>query len=285
MSRARVIKIVSNQYTLLLEDSQKVVASARGKLHLSLSPLVGDYVEYVVDNGHYLIEKVTKRINELSRPSIANVDQAVIVMSLHQPDFSYQLVDRLLFLIVIKDIKPAILLTKTDLAKNDEEIQAVINEYAKAGYLIGSSADSEFVRNLFKDKLSVLTGQSGVGKSTILNNLDVGVKIATQPISKALGRGKHTTRHVELFEISQGWVGDTPGFSSLDFSKISSRELREKIPDFQLAQKCKYDDCHHDKEPGCKVKEGVEKGFISKRRYEDYLAVLPLCDKIKEWEQ
>lgn len=285
MSRARVIKIVSNQYTLLLEDSQKVVASARGKLHLSLSPLVGDYVEYEVDNGHYLIEKVTKRINELSRPSIANVDQAVIVMSLHQPDFSYQLVDRLLFLIVIKDIKPAILLTKTDLAKNDEEIQAVINEYAKAGYLIGSSADSEFVRNLFKDKLSVLTGQSGVGKSTILNNLDVGVKIATQPISKALGRGKHTTRHVELFEISQGWVGDTPGFSSLDFSKISSRELREKIPDFQLAQKCKYDDCHHDKEPGCKVKEGVEKGLISKRRYEDYLAVLPLCDKIKEWEQ
>lgn len=285
MSRARVIKIVSNQYTLLLENNQKVVASARGKLHLSLSPLVGDYVEYAVDNGHYLIEEVKPRNNELARPSIANVDQAVIVMSLHEPDFSYQLVDRLLFLIVIKDIKPAILITKADLARNDEEIQTVIREYAKAGYLIGTSNDKEFVSNLFKDKLSVLTGQSGVGKSTILNNLDVGIKLATQPISKALGRGKHTTRHVELFEIGSGWVGDTPGFSSLDFSKINSRDLREKIPDFQISQRCKYDDCHHDKEPGCKVKEAVEKGLISKRRYEDYLAVLPLCDKIKEWEQ
>ena len=285
MSRARVIKIVSNQYTLLLENNQKVVASARGKLHLSLSPLVGDYVEYAVDNGHYLIEEVKPRNNELARPSIANVDQAVIVMSLHEPDFSYQLVDRLLFLIVIKDIKPAILITKADLARNDEEIQTVIREYAKAGYLIGTSNDKEFVSNLFKDKLSVLTGQSGVGKSTILNNLDVGIKLATQPISKALGRGKHTTRHVELFQIGSGWVGDTPGFSSLDFSKINSRDLREKIPDFQISQRCKYDDCHHDKEPGCKVKEAVEKGFISKRRYEDYLAVLPLCDKIKEWEQ
>ena len=285
MGRGRVIKIVSNQYTLLLEDESKVVASARGKLHLSCSPLVGDFVRYEVENDHYLIAEVYPRINELSRPSIANVDQAVIVMSLHEPDFSYQLVDRLLFLIVIKDIKPAILITKADLAKDDKEIETVINEYAKAGYLIGTSADKDFVKNLFKDKLSVLTGQSGVGKSTILNNLDVGVKLATQPISKALGRGKHTTRHVELFEIGQGWVGDTPGFSSLDFSKINSRELREKIPDFQLSEKCKYDDCHHDKEPGCKVKEAVAKGLVSKIRYEDYLAVLPLCDKIKEWEQ
>lgn len=286
MKQGKIIKIVSNQYTILTEDHQEVLAVAMGKLRKNESPVVSDEVLYECVDGKYLIQKILDRKNYLVRPLIANVDQAIIVMSLKEPDFSYTLVDRLLFLISYQNIEPVLLITKTDLA-DEALLNEVVNEYRNSGYRVYlTGKDTTFdMHDLFKDKVSVLTGQSGVGKSSFLNRIDPNFQLQTQEISKALGRGKHTTRHVELFNVCGGWIADTPGFSSLDFGYIKSSDLRERILDFQIEDACRFRDCTHVKEPGCAVKQAVEDGRISKIRYENYLQVLPLCDQIKEWER
>ena len=286
MKQGKIIKIVSNQYTILTEDNQEVLAVAMGKLRKNESPVVGDEVCYEYSDGKYLIQKVNERKNYLVRPLIANVDQAVIVMSLKEPEFSYTLVDRLIFLISYQNIEPVILITKTDLA-DKTFVQQVVHEYQSSGYRVYTTGkdDTSCMDDLFKGKVSVLTGQSGVGKSSFLNRMNSEFQLQTQKISKALGRGKHTTRHVQLYEVGGGWIADTPGFSSLDFGYIQSDILKERILDFQIDEECRFRDCTHQKEPGCAIKQAVEKGRISKIRYENYIQVLPLCDQIKEWER
>ena len=286
MGKGKIIKIVSNQYTILTEDHQEVLAIAMGKLRKNESPVVGDEVLYEYSDGKYLIQKILERKNYLIRPLISNVDQAIVVMSLKEPDFSYTLVDRLIFLISYQNIEPVIMITKTDLA-DECLLNEVVSEYRNSGYRVYTTGkdDTNDLSELFKDKVSVLTGQSGVGKSSFLNRIDPNFQLQTQEISKALGRGKHTTRHVQLYRVAEGWVADTPGFSSLDFGHIKSDILRESILDFQLEEECRFRDCTHVKEPGCCVKQAVEDGRISKIRYENYLQVLPMCDQIKEWER
>ncbi len=278
MIKGMIIKHISNQYMVQLEDGPAVDCVAMGKLRKSFSPLVGDEVLVEKINERYAIQKILPRKNQLVRPSIANVDQAVIVMSALDPNFSTTLVDRIIFLVVINGVKPVIVVTKLDLVPTDAALYAEIADYRNSGYQIigtgvGYNNEAEIVE-IFANKVSVLTGQSGAGKSSLLNRIDPSFKLQTQEISKALGRGKHTTRHTQLHRVGAGLVADTPGFSSLDFENIDVLKLAQSIPDFKpYLGGCRFNDCKHIDEPGCVVKEAVENHEISKIRYDDYVEV------------
>ena len=282
-----IIKIVSNQYTIHTEDGKDVVAVAMGKLRLGSKPLVGDRVEYELIDDRYAIQKILPRTNYLVRPAIANVDQAMIVMSAVEPDFSPRLVDKLIFLISYRFIEPVLVITKMDLVKEDSRIYEYIEDYRNSGYTVitvGADSDVEYVREALRGRITVLTGQSGVGKSTLLNRLDEAFATATQEISRARGRGKHTTRHTQLYEVGEGLIADTPGFSSLDFSRIDALTLAGRIHDFQNAGECRFKDCKHINEPDCRVKKKVESGEISRIRYLNYLDTVKLCNQKEDWE-
>ncbi|MEG0076930.1 ribosome small subunit-dependent GTPase A [Anaerorhabdus sp.] len=281
--KARIIKIISNQYTVLTENNERVLCVAMGKIRLQITPVVGDLVEIVRYDDQVGIEKILERKNTLVRPAIANVDQAIIVMSSKDPEFSTTLVDRISFLIQIANIQPILCITKMDLVDDHDELYQIIDDYRKSGYiclLCGRDNVDNELASILCDKITVLTGQSGVGKSTLLNTLDPTFKLRTQETSKALGRGKHTTRHSELHEVAGGWVADTPGFSSLDFTHTTPDELANSLFEFRpYIGKCKFRNCIHVNEPGCVVKEAVENGSLSKIRYDDYLQCLPLMKK------
>lgn len=284
--KGRIIKIISNQYEVYTEDEKRIKCVAMGKLRKGNSPVVGDFIEYDKLDDKYGIQKIYPRINQLKRPLIANVDQAIIVMSVKDPDFSTALLDRLIFLVSYANIKPIICISKLDLIQKDNIIYDYIEDYKKSGYELyvsGHDFDTTDIESILKGKVSVLTGQSGAGKSSLINRIDDHFQIHTQQISKALGRGKHTTRHCELFEINKGWLGDTPGFSSLDFSDIDIHLLAEHILDFQEAiGKCKFNNCTHTNEPECAVKKGVEENKISKIRYKNYCEVVETIKQIKK---
>lgn len=229
--------------------------------------------------------KLLPRKNFLIRPPICNVDQAFIVSSCKEPDFSSALLDKFLLIIEHLDIEPIIILSKADL--DDGSIDKYITSYERAGYKIFkiSSKDNQGIDNLktlFKDKVTVITGQSGVGKSSLLNALDINLNLETNEISKSLGRGKHTTRHVELIKMYGGYIGDTPGFSSLEL-KMSPEQLAVAYHDFaKYSLQCKFRGCLHDSEPNCAVKNAVNDGNISKERYEHYLLNLQEVKKKEE---
>ena len=281
---ARVIKIVSNQYTVLY-DNQRVEAVAMGKLRLKQSPVVGDFVKLEKLEGKMCIQAIEPRKNQLIRPSIANVDQAMIIMSMVDPDFSCQLVDRLLILIQHAGIQPFLVITKVDVCTMSEQMKEWIEDYRRSGYQVilhSKGEPNQELMDLLKDKITVLTGQSGAGKSSLINTYLPDFEIQTQEISKALGRGKHTTRHTELHEVCGGWVADTPGFSSLEFDRMSVQDLKDALWEFEKAAPCKFRDCVHENEPGCGVKKGVEEKTISSIRYQHYLEVLHLIQNRKE---
>lgn len=285
MEKARIIKIVSNRYEVLNERKERILCVAMGKLRQKKSPVVGDFVEIEQFDDQCGIQKILPRKNELIRPSIANVDQAIIVMSAKDPDFSTTLIDRLIFLITYADIKPILCFTKLDLIAQDDPIYEEIAEYKRSGYevyLSGKGYASDVLVTALKDKISVLTGQSGAGKSSLLNRIDPSFHLRTQEISKALGRGKHTTRHCELHAIAGGWVGDTPGFSSMDFEHMEIEALAQSIPDFREYQgQCRFNNCIHESEPNCKIREKVDEGSISKTRYEHYLEIVTMIKQRK----
>ncbi|MDD3341573.1 MAG: ribosome small subunit-dependent GTPase A [Bacilli bacterium] len=268
----RIIKQISNDYTVL-SDSMQYVCKARGKFrNMKVSPLVGDIVEFDSENNYIL--KIEKRKNELVRPQVANTDQAILITSVKDPDFSTNLLDKLLTVIEYNSIKPVIIFTKMDLLKEEEkeQIESYIAYYKKIGYACFYNTEIDAIKNIFKDKISVFTGQSGAGKSTLLNHLDLDLQIKTAEISKALGRGKHTTRHTELLSMLGGMVADTPGFSSMDLTTIPAPAIRDSFADFNLYRDmCKYKDCMHDKEDDCCIKEKVKEGSILPSRYENYL--------------
>lgn len=281
MEKARIIRIVSNQYLVLSEDNQTHLAIAMGKLRKKKqSPVVGDIVWIEQLEDQYGIQKIEPRKNELLRPSVANVDQAIIVASLKEPDFSQTLLDRLIFVVSYANIKPLICFTKADLIAKDDYLWDIISNYRNSGYecyVSGEGYDDSLLKACLKDKISVLTGQSGAGKSSLINRLDPSFELQTQAISKALGRGKHTTRHCELHEICGGYLADTPGFSSLDFTLFDESEMANCIPDFKpyLGQ-CKFNDCKHIHEPGCVVIDALNQGQIDQKRYQNYLDVMEI---------
>ena len=269
--QGRIIKQISNDYTVQTEN-EKVVCKCRGifrKEHIT--PLVGDFVLF--DEDKKMIEKILPRKNELVRPPVSNIDQAILITSVKEPDFSTNLLDKLLTVIEYRKIKPIIILTKLDLLKEEEKKQLIpIIEYYRQYYSIYENTDFVSIKQAIKGKVSVFTGQSGAGKSTLLNRLDETLHIQTGEISKALGRGKHTTRHVELLSLLEGLVADTPGFSSIDFRDMKASDIRDQFVEFNLYKEgCKYQDCMHDKEEECNIKTQVKEGTILKSRYENYL--------------
>ena len=282
---ARIVKIVSKEYTLLTDQNERVKAVLMGKVRRQDAPAAGDLVEAEIVHGQYAIQKILPRRNRLYRPYVANVDQAIIVMSVVDPDFSTALIDRLCMLIRHAGIQPLLCVTKCDLGIS-EETEARIREYENGPMNVIRTAKGTLDPSLAKvleGKISVLTGQSGAGKSTVLNELDPTFHLATQEISKALGRGKHTTRHNELHPVAGGLVADTPGFSSLDFSRISARELGEDVMEFEpYIGKCRFNDCVHQNEPGCAVKEAVESKKIPLIRYQNYLSILEMIQQRRE---
>lgn len=271
MYSGRIIKIISNQYTLDWKGKE-IIAIPRGKMRKGEVPVVGDWIEFERLEDTYRISRILPRTNRLLRPAIANVDQALIVTSLKNPDYSCHLLNRLIILVSLAHVEPVICITKSDLTSKN--MKSEFSWYKKAGYTLLYSypgSDDTLLKKILKGKISVLCGQSGAGKSSLLNRLDPSFSLQTQEISKALGRGKHTTRHCELHNIADGWVADTPGFSSLDFSRVDVSELDLVIKDFQpyLGQ-CRFADCRHLKEPDCAIKQAVADGKINPDMYEDY---------------
>ncbi len=268
----KIIKIISNDYTVLGEDNKEYICKARGKFrNMKVTPLVGDIVTFDKDNRY--IMKIHPRKNYLIRPSIANIDQLIIIASVKHPDFDTNLLDKLLVISEFNMIQPVICLTKTDLLNDKEKecIQEYVDYYEKIGYEVVLNTNLDRIKELLKDKITVFTGQSGAGKSTLLNKLDSSFNIKTGEISLALGRGKHTTRHTELLNTCDGWVADTPGFSSLEFIEMTKEDIRDNFVDFQaLRDECKYKDCMHLKDDNCRIKQAVENGEIIKSRYENY---------------
>lgn len=266
-----IIKNQSNDYTVKTNKGINI-CKPRGKFRLDkITPLVGDTV-IIDDINNYLLE-IKERKNNLIRPQIANVDIALVVTSVKEPNFDSKLLDKLLTIISFNNIKPIICLTKMDLLTKNEknEIKEIIAYYKKIGYEIITNEDIKEIKRLLKGKITVLAGQSGAGKSTLLNRLDKTLSLETNEISKALGRGKHTTRCVTLYNVDGALIADTPGFSSVDFHEMSKMDIRDNMKEmFDNLDKCKYRDCMHIKEDGCYVKRMVEEHKILESRYNNY---------------
>ncbi len=267
-----IIKNISNDYTVHAND-KNYVCKPRGKFrNLKITPLVGD--EVIFDESNNYLLDIKPRRNELVRPPVANIDQAVIVMSIAQPDFSDNLLDKLLCIIEFNNIKPIICFTKLDLLKETDKDEALkfMAYYKKIGYDVYINTELDKIKNIFKDKVTVFTGQSGAGKSTLLNKLNPSLNIKTDEISKALGRGKHTTRHVELINLFGGLVADTPGFSSLSFIGMTNDDIKDNFVEFNTYRdKCAYKDCKHNLEDDCEVKRQLKDKNILDSRYENYI--------------
>lgn len=267
-----IIKNISNDYTVHA-NGKDYVCKPRGKFrNLKITPLVGD--EVIFDESNNYLLDIKPRRNELVRPPVANIDQAVIVMSIAKPDFSDNLLDKLLCIIEFNNIKPIICFTKLDLLKKEEKDNALkfMNYYKKIGYEVYINTELAKIKTIFKDKVTVFTGQSGAGKSTLLNKLNPSLNIKTDEISKALGRGKHTTRHVELINLFSGLVADTPGFSSLSFIDMTNDDIKDNFIEFNnYRDKCAYKDCKHNLEDDCEIKRQLKDKNILDSRYENYI--------------
>lgn len=263
-------------------DQQTFQTRGRGNFRKrGLKPLVGDYVEFEssdLSEGYLL--KLLPRKNTLVRPPVVNVDQAVVVTSCVEPDFSSNLLDRFLITLAQKKIQPLIYFTKTDLLTTTQftHLKKVAQAYAQIGYPVFfnaqpfAAAQVQQLTGHFNQQLTVFMGQSGVGKSTLLNHINPDLQLITAAVSTSLSRGKHTTRHVELLPLFGGLVADTPGFSSLGLTAFELTELPQLFPEFvKAAVNCRFRACQHDQEPGCAVKELVASGKIMTSRYQNYL--------------
>ena len=255
-----------------------------------LSPLVGDKVTISInENAENTIDEIMPRKNALTRPPVVNIDNLIIVVSTVEPKPSTLVIDKLIAVAEHKNIEPIIVITKSDLASAQE----IFDIYTLAGFktIIVSNETKDGVdevKAVLKDKISALTGNSGVGKTSLLNNLDETLALKTAQISKKLGRGRHTTRQAELYRVCDGFVVDTPGFSSFEIDKsdiILKDELAYCFRDFSdYIEKCKfYPSCAHTADKGCAVVEAVNEGKISKSRHNSYVQLYNEVKDIKEW--
>lgn len=271
--QGQIIRQISNLYTVAFEGGT-LDCSVVGKFRYNKElPMVGDYV--IFDVAERQIKKILPRKNELTRPVIANVDRALIVTSAKEPDFSPLLLDKMLSLITYNSIKPVICISKMDLLNKTEqkEIKELKKYYEKIGIKVYYNTDKNQIKRELKNKTVVLVGQSGAGKSSLLNRLDITLNLDTNPISLSLGRGKHTTRHTELFKINDTLFADTPGFSALTFKEMKKKDIAKTFVEFKN-ERCKFTDCLHHKEKDCAIKELVEKNKILQSRYNSYLKIL-----------
>ncbi|MHA6251342.1 ribosome small subunit-dependent GTPase A [Oceanobacillus sp. CAU 1775] len=284
MAEGRIIKALSGFYYVKTKEDKIYQCRGRGVFrNQNITPLVGDEVIFEFENPKegYIME-IKPRINELQRPPISNITQAIIMTSAKEPNFNQTLLDQFLILIEAKNIRAVLFISKMDLLTEDEreEIERYKEKYEAIGYpveLVSTNTESTFqhLEGYLADEITVIAGQSGVGKSSILNLLDASLELKTGEISDSLGRGKHTTRHVELININNGLVADTPGFSSLDFSEIEAEDLSSYFPEFrERMHACKFRGCLHVKEPKCAIKDALEAGEIAASRYNNYVKFL-----------
>lgn len=292
MPEGRIIKALSGYYYAAPVDEQGALlpnepvtqCRARGIFKKrGVSPLVGDRVIYShTENGEGMIDEIHPRSTELIRPPVANTTLAVLVFSLREPDLNLPLMDKFLVHIEHAGLDTIICLTKRDLleqqVQNDTALDTVRELYEQIGYrvLVTSSITGEGTQELkamLAGEISVFSGQSGVGKSSMLNALVPGLALETSAISNKLGRGRHTTRHVELIPLDHGGlVADTPGFSQLDFLELGVEELSVCFREFsERSADCKFRACTHIHEPDCKVRDAVESGEIARSRYSSYV--------------
>jgi ribosome biogenesis GTPase / thiamine phosphate phosphatase len=277
--RGTIIKGIGGFYTVADEDGNMHACKARGRFRLEkLTPLVGDEVLLRSEKSTDLIDKILPRRNQLDRPPIANIDVMILVMAAINPEPDFLLADKLLIQAARMNIKPYICINKCDIAE-EEAVWAIAEQYAAyetARISAKTGAGIKQVESFMKGAICCLAGQSGVGKSKILNSVSGGLKLKTGDISERTQRGKHTTRHVELLRIANGgMVADTPGFSLFDITDIDDEEIAGYYPEFlPYLGKCKFTGCLHDSEPNCAVKEALRDGKIVHERYERYIEIL-----------
>lgn len=286
----RIVRSLSGFYEVQTSD-MTVTCRGRGSLRKSGdSPLTGDMVEILVENGKGMVERILPRKNRFIRPAVANVDALVVFASNVNPVTEPFLIDRVAAIAGDQDVAVYLCVNKCDLDPARELTQI----YRAAGFpVIAASAQTgegvAQLRELIKGKLTAFTGNTGVGKSSMLNRLCPHLRLATGEVSEKLGRGRHTTRHVELFCVdTDTYVMDTPGFSSFDTEQmdvILKENLQYAFGDFApYLGKCQFHDCSHRAEPGCAVRQAVEQGSVQKTRYESYLRLYEKSSQLKSWE-
>jgi ribosome biogenesis GTPase len=275
-----VLKAYSN-FAEVLCDGQRLIARMRGRLRLDgKAVLTGDRVGLALQGeGKALITNIEPRRTQLVRPPVANIDLAIIVFTTESPPLNPGLVDRLLILARHAGLDAVLCLNKIDLAAPDD-LAAVRATYAGAGFplLLVSAVTNANLNELVRvlgTRVAVLAGQSGVGKSTLLNTILPDLDLAVGELSRKVQRGRHTTRSVQLLPVGAGWIADAPGFVQLDLPPIEPNRLQDYYPEFAAwSGGCRFDDCQHDQEPDCRVKAAVESGQIDDGRYRRYLEFL-----------
>ena len=287
-----IIKGIGGFYYVRTVDGDTVTCKARGAFRKAkITPLVGDRVKYsMVDDEEGVIDEILPRKNSLVRPPVANIDRLFIVSSVKDPSPSTLIIDKTIAAAEIKDIEPVLVITKTDVGEY-EELKDIYSSVGIKTVFVSSvtKEGTEEVRELLKGCISAFTGNSGVGKSTLLNAIMPELFLETGETSKKLGRGRHTTRHVELFETEgNGYVADTPGFSTMDMERYDLIE-KEKLPfgfrEFEpYLGECKFTSCSHTCEKGCAVLEAVNEGKIKRSRHDSYVAMYNEVKDIKQWQ-
>ena len=274
-----IIKGIGGFY-YIKTDEGIIECKARGKFRYnSLKPMVGDRVTIKVENGKGVIEDIHERSSELIRPTVANVTQAFVVFAIKNPDINLDLLNRFLTLCEYNDIHAVVCLNKEDLCTEEEKenLKELINDIGYEVLFINAKEGKGFdaLKERLEHNITVLCGPSGAGKSTLLNSFIDREHMETGSVSEKIGRGKHTTRHSELIDVDNGYLVDTPGFTTLDVTFIDRDSLKYCFPEFNdYNNLCKFNGCDHYKEPKCAVKEAVEEGKINKLRYHFYIKTL-----------
>ena len=275
----KIIKGIGGFYYIKTKEGI-IECKARGKFrHKDMKPIVGDNVRIKVENGKGVIEDIHKRSSELIRPTVSNVTLAFVVFAIKSPDLNFDLLNRFLVLCEVNNIEAIVCLNKIDLASKEEAI-SIKEKINSIGYevLFINAKEGKGIEDL-KEKINgnvtVLCGPSGAGKSTLINSLIEINHMETGNVSEKIGRGKHTTRHSELIDVEDGYIVDTPGFSTLEVNFVDKEELKYAFPEFEeLNDSCRFRGCLHYKEPDCAVKNAVDKNQINKYRYEFYIRTL-----------
>ncbi|APF23755.1 ribosome small subunit-dependent GTPase A [Clostridium butyricum] len=276
----KIIKGIGGFYYIKTEEGL-IECKARGKFrHKDIKPMVGDNVTIQIENGKGVIEEIHKRTSELVRPTVANVSLAFIVFAVKNPDINFDLLNKFLVLCEYNNIEVIVCLNKIDLVSEEEreEIKKRINDIGYEVLFINAKQGMgiERLKEKMNGNVTVFCGPSGAGKSTLINQLADKEHMQTGNVSEKLGRGKHTTRHSELIEVAQGYIVDTPGFSTLEIKDLMDKNsLKYCFPEFsEYNDNCKYRGCLHYKEPKCALKDAVEEGKVNKYRYDFYIKSL-----------
>lgn len=290
--QGRILSGISSFYTVEA-DGQLYTCKARGVFRKQgITPLPGDMVCITPGEAgkEGTVEEILPRKNSLCRPPVANMDCLFIVVSVCEPNPNPLVIDRLTAIAEQKEIEPLVVVTKSDLG----DAEPFLSVYRKAGFTTfcvspAEQGDVEKIRNALRGKVSAFTGNSGVGKSTLLNAVDPSLGIATAEISRKLGRGRHTTRHVELYKTCGGYVADTPGFSALDFEKgefIHKDDLPYCFREFApYLGACRFVSCAHTHDSGCRIVQAVQDGEISPSRHDSYVALYDEAKLVKDWQR